>query len=539
MANETAHVHVHEPAPIDVVVVGGGPAGLAGALMLGRSRRSVVVVDAGEPRNAPSAHAHGLLFREGTSPAELLAIGRQEVRAYGVEVLDGRASGATKEADGTFTVTLEDGRRLHARRLLVATGLVDELPPIPGVAERWGHDVLHCPYCHGWEVRDQAIVVLGTNGMGAHGALLFRQLSADVTLVIHGGPELTAEERDQLAARGVRIAEAAVRELVVEDDRLTGVRLESAEVIAAQAVVVAPGFRTRSDVLDSLGLERVEGPFGLGTVYPADPMGATAIEGLYLAGNVAEVQLQVLHAAAAGSKAGAMINFGMVAEEAAHAVDAAGIWSQPTAPVMDEAFWDQNYRRRPMVWSGNPNPALVADAADLAPGAALDLGAGEGGDAIWLAECGWTVTAVDVSAVALERGRDQAEARGSSVAGRITWVHADVAGWQPPKGEAFALVTSQFVHLPMGDREQLFGRAAAAVAPGGTLLIVGHHPDDIHAGVGRPNWPELFFTADDVAATLDERWTIVTAERRPRPATTQDGEPVTVHDAVLVARRSR
>ena len=208
----------------DVVVVGGGAAGLGGALILGRSRRSVLVIDAGEPRNAPASGVHGFLTRDGTDPAALLQVGREEVRGYGARVLDGRVASA-ESFDGGFTVTLEDGRRVGARRLLVATGLVDELPDVPGVRERWGRDVLHCPYCHGWEVRDQAIGVLASGPMAVHQALLFRQLTADLTLFLHTAPRPTDEEAEQLAARGITVVEGEVASLEVHEDRLTGVRM--------------------------------------------------------------------------------------------------------------------------------------------------------------------------------------------------------------------------------------------------------------------------------------------------------------------------
>src|SRR5512133_835933 len=174
----------------DVVVVGGGAAGLSGAVALARSRRSVLVVDAGEPRNAPAAGVHNYLGREGVPPADLLAAGRAELASYGGRVAAGRAVAARPwERPGTgFVVTLDDGRVVAARRLLVATGLVDGLPDVAGVRERWGRDVLHCPYCHGWEVRDQAIGVLWRNPLSLHQALLFRQLSADVVLFLGGAP---------------------------------------------------------------------------------------------------------------------------------------------------------------------------------------------------------------------------------------------------------------------------------------------------------------------------------------------------------------
>jgi thioredoxin reductase len=142
----------------DVVVVGGGAAGLSAALVLGRARRRVAVVDAGAPRNAPAAHMQGFLSRDGMPPAELLAAGRAEVAAYGVEVVQGRVAAI----DPGFAVHLAGSRSLRARRLLIATGVHDELPEIPGVRERWGRDLLHCPYCHGWEVRDRPLGVLGT-----------------------------------------------------------------------------------------------------------------------------------------------------------------------------------------------------------------------------------------------------------------------------------------------------------------------------------------------------------------------------------------
>jgi thioredoxin reductase len=164
-----------------------------------------------------------------------------------------------------FAVTLDDGRVVGARRLLVTTGLLDELPDVPAMRERWGRDVLHYPYCHGWEVRDQAIGILGSGPMAVHGALLFRQWTPDVTLFLHTAPEPTQAEREQLAARGVSVVEGEVTELVVADDRLTGVRLGSGRVVPCQAVVVGPRFVARADALVSLGLEVTEHAMGVGS----------------------------------------------------------------------------------------------------------------------------------------------------------------------------------------------------------------------------------------------------------------------------------
>ena len=305
----------------DVVVVGGGAAGLGGALMLGRSRRSVLVVDSGEPRNAPASGVHGFLTRDGMDPAELLRVGREEVRGYGAEVIDGRVASA-ETVDGGFTVTLEDGRRVGARRLLVTTGLVDELPDVAGVRERWGRDVLHCPYCHGWEVRDQPIGVLASGPVAVHQALLFRQLTEDLTLFLHTAPEPTDEEAEQLAARGITVVEGEVASLEVHEDRLTGVRLQNGEVIPRSAVVVGPRFAARAGMLAGLGLGTTTHPSGLGEYVESDALGLTAVPGVWVAGNVTDPTAQVLASANAGVMAGAAINADLIAGDTRGAVAA-------------------------------------------------------------------------------------------------------------------------------------------------------------------------------------------------------------------------
>jgi SAM-dependent methyltransferase len=189
------------------------------------------------------------------------------------------------------------------------------------------------------------------------------------------------------------------------------------------------------------------------------------------------------------------------------------------------------------VWSGNANPHLVTEVSDLSPGVALDVGCGEGADAIWLAEHGWQVTAVDVSSVALERGAVHALEVGADVAKRITWLHADLNEWVPATG-SYDLVSAQFLHLPKDQREVLHSRLAESVAPGGILLIVGHHPTDLQTTVPRPDAPELFFTASDVAAALDaEQWVTRVDEARARQTLDPEGRAVTIHDAVLMAQR--
>ncbi|MDX3592971.1 NAD(P)/FAD-dependent oxidoreductase [Streptomyces sp. ID03-2B] len=314
----------------DVVIVGGGAAGLSGALTLARARRSVLVIDAGEPRNAPASHVHNYLGRESTPPGELLAIGRGEAAGYGAEIVEGRVASAERlsgDGDGErgFRVVTEDGRSVEARRLLVTTGLVDELPPVPGLAERWGREVLHCPYCHGHEVADRPIGVLATGPLAVHQALMWRQWSEDVTLFLHTGPEPSEEEYEQLAARGVAVVDGEVAGLEVADDRFTGVRLASGRVVAREALVVQARFTARSAVLESLGLKAVAQEMGgvvIGSYVPADPTGATEVPGVWAAGNVTRLTEQVIGAAAAGLMAGGAINGDLIAEDTRDAVAA-------------------------------------------------------------------------------------------------------------------------------------------------------------------------------------------------------------------------
>jgi thioredoxin reductase len=309
----------------DVVVVGGGPAGLSAGLALGRARRSVLVVDAGNPRNAPAGHVHNYLARESVPPGDLLAAGRDEVAAYGGVVVTGTVASAEPVAGDGFELTLADGRTVRGRRLLVTTGLVDELPEVTGLAQRWGRDVLHCPYCHGWEVRDQALGVLASGPMAVHQALMFRQWSADVTLFLHDQPAPGADEQEQLAARGVRLVAGEVEALEVTDDRLSGVRLRSGEVVARQALVVAPRFSARAEILGSLGLPVSELEVGghvIGTYVPADAFGATSVPGVWVAGNVADLRAQVISSAASGLNAAVAINSDLIAEDTSRAVAA-------------------------------------------------------------------------------------------------------------------------------------------------------------------------------------------------------------------------
>jgi len=290
----------------DVVIVGGGAAGLSAALVLGRARRRVVVVDAGSPRNAPAAHMQGFLSRDGMPPSELLAVGRAEVVGYGVEIIDDEV---TALAPG-FTVGLASGRTITARRLLVATGVGDELPDVPGVRERWGRDLLHCPYCHGWEVRDQPIGVLGVHPAAVQHALLVRQWSDDVAYFTDGR-DLEADEQAQLDARGISVVPGRVARLVVEDDRLVGVELADGRVVARTAVFVRPGNLPHPDgLLPGLGCELDADGFAV-----VDRTGRTSVDGVWAAGNVVDPRAQVITSAGAGSAAAIAINADLVQDD--------------------------------------------------------------------------------------------------------------------------------------------------------------------------------------------------------------------------------
>ncbi len=525
----------HEPRTVerhcDVAVIGGSAAGLAAALQLARQRRSVIVIDAGEPRNAPAAHMHSYLGHDGVAPSDFSSIAREEVRGYGVEVLDGRAAEVTRAGDDRFRVTLVGGHTVVARRVLAATGLIDELPDIDGLAEHWGRGVIHCPFCHGYEVRDQRIVQIVSHPMGLHTAGLFRQLSERLTMVLHSGVSAEHPELGALRAAGVRIVdERAVRVIAGDDGRIVAVELAGGERVEADAVVIGTRFRPRIDALASLGVAPVEHPTGLGDVVDTEPTGETSVPGLYAAGNVTDPSQQVLQAAANGSWVGSMMSFSLARDD----MDAT---SWPTA---NQADWDHRYSG-PLMWSGNPNGTLVHEVTGLEPGRALDVGAGEGGDALWLADHGWHVTATDISQRAVDRIAAISAERDRSVVS----VQADANGWQPFGADEYDLVTAHYASIPRTPDNRGIDNMLAAVAPGGTLLVVGHdlepmrHPIDTNQQ-SRAFDPDAYVRVDDVVASLTQSadWHIEVHERRRRPP----GHASSSHhvdDIVLRARRLR
>jgi thioredoxin reductase len=308
----------------DVVVVGGGAAGLSAALVLVRARRTVVVVDAGAPRNAPAAHMHGFLSRDGMPPRELLAAGRAEVSSYGGRLIDDTVVGV----EPGFQVRLASGAHLRTRRIVVATGLRDELPEIPGVRERWGKDLLHCPYCHGYEVRDQPIGVLGGSPEAVQHALLVRQWSPDVTLFPHTGA-LSSGQREQLTARGIRIVDGTIARLVVDNDQLQGVELDGGARIPRTAVFVRPRFVPNAKLLAGLGCAVDANGWVV-----HDPVGRTSVAGVWVAGNAADPRAQVISAAGEGSAAAIALNADLVEEDVERALTDHRAGQAASAPAL-------------------------------------------------------------------------------------------------------------------------------------------------------------------------------------------------------------
>jgi len=379
-------------------------------------------------------------------------------------VLDGLRPDAAR-----FTVTLgvsvspPGERTVRARRLVLATGLVDGLPALPGLAEGWGRDVLHCPFCHGWEVRDQAIGVIATGPTAVHQAGLFRALSEDVVVFWADTPGPSEGDRERLAAAGIGLVEARVEALERVDGELTGVRLADGRVIARHAVTVTPLLHARADLLDDLGLVLtalvVQGTV-VGSYLATGATGAagvTAVPGVWAAGNLTDPMAQVITAAAAGAAAGAAAHADLLAED----TELAFARFREKRLTTAEGFWESHHRGR-LPGQRGPNPVLVDVVAALPPTSALDLGCGDGGDALWLAQRGWQVTAVDVSATAVDRLARRAQQAG--VFGRVRAERHDLAASLPDG--TFELVSAQYLHSPVTlPRADVLRRAADKVLP--------------------------------------------------------------------------
>lgn len=303
----------------DVLIIGAGSAGLSAGLMLARSRRKILILDGGAPRNAVAAHMHGVLGRDGWSPLELVATGRQEIASYGGVVQQDRALSIERRSNH-FVVMLESGHAHTTRRLLIATGLRDELPTIPGLVESWGRGVAHCPYCDGWEARDSRIAVVSTGPMSLHQAQLLRQLSPDVTYYVEG-TDLPEADLAALVVRGIRIETRRIAAIDSIDGIVTAVRLHDGAVTPTDSVFVRPRSVPNDDLLHQMKAEAAPGIDDHDWI-TVDPTGRSSVPGVWAAGNVVNPAATVPVSAAAGSTAGAAINADLVDDEIRTALEA-------------------------------------------------------------------------------------------------------------------------------------------------------------------------------------------------------------------------
>ncbi|WP_234983300.1 FAD-dependent oxidoreductase [Demequina sp. NBRC 110053] len=521
------HHHASMEVPWDAIIVGGGAAGLSAAQMLGRSKRRTLVVDAGSPRNRFASHMHGVLGHDGRSPAELLEIGRRELEPYGVEVRNASVTHVADE-DDVLVVTTPDGTE-RTRALLLATGITDQLPDVPGLAERWGASVFHCPYCHGWEVRDTRIGVVVAAPAQVHLAFMLRQLSESVTVFLQAGVEIEDADRTRLASRGVDIVDSAVAEVRGAGRSVEDVLTADGRVVPLDALFAGGAPAPHDDAVSPLGLERAD-MFGMSFIQ-VDDSGATSHPRVWAAGNVVQPMANVPMAASAGAWAGAHINGFLVGEDFDRAEIARRAWPEQ-APA---DFWEARYEGDGPAWSGQVNATLADAVAGLEPGRSLDLGCGEGADVIHLAQKGWDATGLDISATAIERARQAAADAG---AGSAAFLAQDLAEWEPDGH--YDLVTASFFHSPVHlDRTAILRRASAAVRPGGHLLVVTH--------AAAPPWadPEhvrhhTFMSAREEADALaldDADWDEVRVEEVEREAIGPDGRAGHLTDGVVLARR--
>ncbi|MEZ5211915.1 NAD(P)/FAD-dependent oxidoreductase [Gordonia sp. (in: high G+C Gram-positive bacteria)] len=301
----------------EVIVIGAGAAGLSAGLTLARARRRVTVIDGGAPRNAPAAGIHGLIAAEGISPAEYVARGRAEVTGYGGRLIDGQVDRITRDDDG-FTIALDDGTTLRSRTVLVATGVRDDLPSIPGLHRHWGTAILHCPYCHGWEARDKRIGILATGPLSWMQALMFHQWSDDVVLLANG-VDFSSDDLATLDRVGVQVRTGLVEEVFDDPDgALAGVRLVGGSAVDLDAIAMHSRIHANTEILAGLGVSVEENEFG--TYLAADSDGRTGVPGLWAAGNIRDQMAQVTSSAADGVFVAARLNMDLIFTDAGRPV---------------------------------------------------------------------------------------------------------------------------------------------------------------------------------------------------------------------------
>lgn len=542
----------------DAIVIGGGAAGLSAAQALGRSLRRTLVLDAGSPRNRFATHMHNIVGFDGRTPAELGEVGRAEAERYGVEFRAGTVREVVESPMG-LRVTLEAGGDvLDTRALIVATGVDDVLPEIPGLAERWGRSVLHCPYCHGWEVRGRRIAVVTTSPLGMHQSKMLRQWSDDVTVFSAGLGELDAATARMFAARGVKVVPAPVVEIVGDGAQVTEVVTAGDVRYPMDAVFAASTMVPRDGFLAGLELSRAEQPWG--SFIEVSAMGQTSHPRVWAAGNVVQPAATVPVSLGAGAMAGGAVNAALIDEdyalaEAAQAAQAAsqgghthgaGHLPPQVEPADTAEFWENHYGNAGPVWSGKVNATLAAVVAELALGRALDLGCGEGGDAIWLAQQGWQATGIDISMTATSRATTAAEAAGLD-ADRARFIQADLtalsAAELAEQGiDGMDLVCASFLQSPLElDRGAILRAAADLVVPGGHLVLVSHAAPPSWADIPEGMEHKFPTPAEELAglALDDVAWQTLRAEVVRREVTAPDGSAATLDDTLVVLRRLR
>jgi thioredoxin reductase len=297
------------PDKYDVVIVGGGPAGLSAALTLGRSRRRVLIAGAGPPRNAPAEAAHNVFTRDGTPPPELLHLGREQLAPYGVVYREEHVASVEK-TEASFRVVFQNGGRVEAARLLLATGVRDVLPDIPGFQELWGRSVFHCPYCHGWEVAGWPLAVYGSGQGGYDFVALLRGWSSDLILFTDGPANLTEAQRARLRGRGVGLREEKITRLQESGGQMEAVVLATGEAVPRRGLFVRPAQELRSALARQLGC-----PLTADGRIAADEFGKTGVAGVYVAGDTGPFSQQIIAAAASGVTAAAHLNHELLREE--------------------------------------------------------------------------------------------------------------------------------------------------------------------------------------------------------------------------------
>lgn len=500
-------MHTHR---YDVIIAGGGPAGLSAALMLTRARRKVLIIDAGKPRNRFATHMHGVLGHEGLPPQDLLTKGREEVSSFGGEFLDATITDITTNHKG-LNITTDDGADHFASAFILATGVTDEITDIPGLAERWGSTVLHCPYCHGHEVAGKRIGFLASSPMSLHMAELLRQWSPDLT-IFTDGLELSEETEHRLRSRGLKLEPRAVKEITGVSDAV----LIDDHLVPLDAIFTVSQPRPNDQLLIHLDLEREESPFG--SFLKVDGMNKTSHDRIWAVGNVVSSHANVPQSMGAGSFTGAAVNATLVSLEFDDAA---------RTPVQ---FWEDHYAAAPQVWSGKVNKVLAEVASTLTPGKALDLGCGEGADVNWLAQQGWQAVGIDISPTAIERAKEHAVPGAEFLTADLTDL---------PEGE-FDLVSASFFHSPVElARTGILKGVMERITPGGHLLITSHVAPpawvkDKHAHHGK-----MFSPAEELEflELTDDEWEVILSETRSRQITAPDGSPSSIDDGVVLVRR--